>query len=101
MARARVCTSFNDFGQRPGTLVEATWRDIDCELSRNGSTAGGVDQLSGFAWLGAERRNARNFYANRVDEGIYAGASDAFAGRIRHGEVVLAEPALHQGGVGV
>ena len=31
-----------------------------------------------------------------VDERIFAGAGDAFAGGLRHGEAVLAEPALHQ-----
>ena len=31
-----------------------------------------------------------------VEEGIFSGAGDAFGRRLRHGEAVLAEPALHQ-----
>ena len=36
------------------------------------------------------------FSSRRAGKGIFAGAGDAVGGRVRHGEAVLVEPALHQ-----
>ncbi len=41
-------------------------------------------------------RHAGNFQSRGVGKGIFAGAGDALGGRLRHGEAVLAEPALHK-----
>src|SRR5690242_1561069 len=47
--------------------------------------------------MGADRGNARDFLDAGTGERVFARASDAFLGRIRQGEAVLAELALHQG----
>ena len=92
----RVRTSVDDSGQRSRAAVEAAWRDLDCKLPRDGRAARGADELSGAAGVGAERRHARDLHAGGAEEGVFAGAGDAVAGGLRHGEAVLAEPALHQ-----
>ena len=44
--------------------------------------------------------HAGNLQPRGIGEGIFSGARDAFACRVRHGKAVLAEPALHQASAG-
>src|SRR5258708_14260289 len=97
MAGAGVCASFDHSGRGPGAAFEAPRCDLDCQLSRNGSVAGGAGELSGPAGLGSERWDAGDIFFAGVGEGIFAGARDAVASGVRHGEAVLAEPALREG----
>ncbi len=53
-------------------------------------------ELPGTAGMGADRRQPRSVHAGRAMQGIHTGAGHAFGGHVRHGEAVLAEPALHQ-----
>ena len=79
-------------------LVQAARGNLHRQFSRDGSAARSAGELPRAAGLGADRRHARNLFARGADQGIFAAASNSVARGLRHGEAVLAEPALHQAG---
>src|ERR1035438_8889751 len=96
MAGAGVRTPVHHSGQRSRALVQAARGNLHRQFSRDGSAARSSGELPRAAGLGANRWHPRNLFARRVDQGIFAATSNSITRRLRYGEVVLVEPALHQ-----
>src|ERR1700749_2560209 len=94
MDGAGVRAPVDHSGQRPRTALEAAWRDVDCELPRDGVSAGGADELPRATGVGRGGRDTGDVHAGGTGPRIQAGKGDGVAGSVRYRQTGLAEPAL-------